>query len=114
MHSILRHVGLAAIAAAFLSGSAFAGDVEKGKVAYVKNGCFQCHGFAGQGGVAGPKLAPETMPVEAFVQFVRTSRRAMPPYSEQILSDGDLADIHAFVASLPKPPDPKTIQLLNQ
>jgi mono/diheme cytochrome c family protein len=114
MSNILRHAGLAAIAAGFLTGNALAGDIEKGKVAYIKNGCFQCHGFAAQGGQAGPKLAPDTMPIEAMVQFVRTSRRAMPPYSEEILSDGDLGDIHAFLTSLPKPPDPKTIPLLNQ
>jgi mono/diheme cytochrome c family protein len=114
MHNLLRHIGLVTIASGFLSSGALAGDVEKGKVAYVKNGCFQCHGFAAQGGQAGPKLAPQPMPIEAMVQFVRTSRRAMPPYSEEILSDGDMADIHAYLASLPPPPDPKTIPLLNQ
>ena len=54
------------------------------------------------------------MPEEAFVNFVRTTNRAMPPYSEQILSNNDLADIYAYVASIPAGPDPKTIQLLNQ
>jgi mono/diheme cytochrome c family protein len=38
----------------------------------------------------------------------------MPPYSEQILSNEELADIYAYVASLPPPPDPKSIPLLNQ
>ena len=27
----------------------------------------------------------------------------MPAYSEKILSDGDLADIHAYLQSVPKP-----------
>ena len=48
------------------------------------------------------------------MNFVRTSNRAMPPYSEQILSNADLADIYAYVASIPAGPDPNTIQLLNQ
>lgn len=113
-YSFLRTLALAATAAGVLSSGAVAGDAAKGKIAYVKNGCYQCHGFMGQGGQAGSKLAPKPMPEEAFVNFVRTTNRAMPPYSEQILSNNDLADIYAYVASIPAGPDPKTIQLLNQ
>jgi mono/diheme cytochrome c family protein len=110
----VRYASLAAVAASFFCGGiAMAADAAKGKLAYVKNGCYQCHGFAGQGG-AGPKLAPQPIPYEAFANFVRTSNRQMPPYSEQILSNEDLADIHAYVATLPAPPDPKSIPLLNQ
>ncbi len=107
-------MALAATAAGVCSGSAVAGDAAKGKIAYVKNGCYQCHGFMGQGGQAGSKLAPKPMPEEAFVNFVRTTNRAMPPYSEQILSNNDLADIYAYVASIPAGPDYKSIPLLNQ
>ena len=57
-YSFLRHLTLAALAAGVFSGNAFAGDAAKGKVAYVKNGCYQCHGTVGQGG-AGAKLAPK-------------------------------------------------------
>ena len=112
-HSFLRTLAVAAAAAALSSG-ALAGDAAKGKIAFVKNGCYQCHGYAGQGGQAGAKLAPKPLPEEAFVNFVRTTNRAMPPYSEQILSNADLADIHAWLASIPAGPDPKTIPLLNQ
>jgi len=90
-----------------------AGSAEKGKTGYVKHGCWQCHGYAGQGGVAGPKLAPSPMAYEAFNVFVRNTRGAMPPYAKAVLSDEDLADIHAYLASIPKAPDPKTIPLLN-
>ena len=113
-YSFLRTLALAATAAGVLSSGAIAGDAAKGKIAYVKNGCYQCHGFMGQGGQAGSKLAPKPMPEEAFVNFVRTTNRAMPPYSEQILPNADLADIYTYVESLPAGPDPKTIQLLNQ
>jgi hypothetical protein len=37
----------------------------------------------------------------------------MPPYSEAVLSNEDLADIHAYLASIPKPLDPKSIPLLQ-
>ena len=88
-------------------------SAEKGKQAYVKNGCWQCHGFVGQGGIAGAKLAPETKPIEYFQAFVRHTNGPMPPYSEKILSNQDLTDIHAYLKSIPKAPDYKTLPLLN-
>jgi len=90
-----------------------AGSAEKGKAAYVKHGCWQCHGFAAQGGITGPKLAPEPMALEALDAFVRNTRGAMPPYQEAILPGADLADIHAWLQSLPKARDAKSIPLLN-
>jgi ubiquinol-cytochrome c reductase cytochrome c subunit len=106
--------------AAFAAGSVMGGDAalaasaEKGKDAYVKNGCWQCHGFVGQGGITGPKLAPDPLPLEALSAFTRSSNGPMPPYSEKVLSNEDLADIHAYLASIPKAPDYKTIPLLSQ
>jgi len=90
-----------------------AGSAEKGKTAYVQHGCWQCHGFVGQGGVTGPKLAPNPMPYEAMSVFVRNTRGGMPPYQKAILSDADLAAIHAWLQSIPKGPDAKSIPLLN-
>jgi len=115
MSRVRLSVGLAALAAGLVIGQsvALAASADKGKAAFVKNGCWQCHGFVGQGGVAGPKLAPDPIPAEAFTAFVRTTNRAMPPYSEAVLSDADLADIHAYLASVPKAADPKTIPLLS-
>ena len=108
--------GLAALAAglAFGPAGAFAASADKGKVAFIKNGCWQCHGERGQGGVTGFKLAPDPIPFETLQNFVRTTNRAMPPYREQILSNDDLADIYAYLQSIPKGPDPKSIPLLNQ
>ena len=106
--AVLLLVVLGASQAALAAGSA-----EKGKTAYVQHGCWQCHGFAGQGGVTGPKLAPDPMPLEALLAFVRNTRGAMPPYPRAILSDADLADIHAYLQSLPKARDYKSIPLLN-
>jgi ubiquinol-cytochrome c reductase cytochrome c subunit len=108
-------VGLAALAASLVldCGTAVAASAEKGKAAYIQHGCWQCHGFQGQGGAA-PKLAPDPTPVEAFTAFVRTTDRAMPPYMEAVLSNEELADIHAYLQSIPKPADYKSIPLLNQ
>ncbi|TMJ99002.1 MAG: cytochrome c [Alphaproteobacteria bacterium] len=93
-------------------GGAFAASAEKGKAAFIQHGCWQCHGMQGQGSTAGPKLAPDAMPIETFTAFVRTTNRAMRPYSEAILSNGDLEDIHAYLQTIPKPAE--SIPLLNQ
>jgi mono/diheme cytochrome c family protein len=115
MRSVRRHVWLAAIAAGLLVGSfASASASEKGKELFVKNGCWQCHGFVGQGGGAGPRIAPDPMPLEAMSGFIRNSNRAMPPYREAVLPEADLKEIHAYLASVPKPADPKSIPLLGQ
>lgn len=107
--------GVAALTALVLGhGAALAASAENGKKAFVKAGCWQCHGLVGQGGVAGPKLAPDPLPQETFTSFVRTTNRAMPPYHVEILPDSDLADIYAYLQSIPKPLDAKSIPLLNQ
>ncbi len=98
-------------------GAALAASAEKGKAAFTKYGCWQCHGFQGQGSAvtsAGKVLAPNPLPYEGFAAFVRSTNRAMPPYSEKILPNDDLADIYAYLQSIPKTADPKTIPLLNQ
>jgi mono/diheme cytochrome c family protein len=113
MRVVRSQVWLAALAAGLVVGFASMSSAsEKGKQLFVKHGCWQCHGFVGQGGIAGPALAPEVMPLEAMNNFVRNSNRSMPPYKEAILSDADLKEIHAYLVSLPKPADPKTIKLL--
>ena len=107
-------VGLAALAAGLVLGpSAFAASAEKGKVAFLQHGCWQCHGYEGQGGVTGFKLAPDPIPFETLQTFVRTTNRNMPPFRKEILSDDDLADIYAYLQSIPKTSDPKSIPLLN-
>ncbi|HMF21629.1 MAG TPA: cytochrome c [Pseudolabrys sp.] len=97
--------------------SAFAASAEHGKAAFMQHGCWQCHGTMGQGSImtsGGKRLAPDPLPWEAFSAFVRSSNRSMPPFSETILSDSDLADIYAYLQSIPKPPDPNSIPLLKQ
>ena len=61
----------------------------------------------------GKRIAPDPMPWEAFSSFVRSTNRTMPPYSEAILSDGDLADIYAYLQLIPKPPDANSLPLLK-
>ena len=96
-----------------------AGNAEKGKSVFMKAGCYACHGTVGQG-VAGARIAPNPLPVAAFTAYVRKGGPnhsvfgGMPAYPSHVLSDSDLADIRAYLATIPTPPSAKTIPLLNQ
>ena len=89
------------------------GDVERGKAAFLRYGCYTCHGYEAQG-VPGRKLAPNPLPYPAFSNFVRTSPGEMPTFTAQVLPDQDLADIHAYLRSRPPTPNPNTIPLLQE
>lgn len=110
---VMAMVAAVAMFAMVAPGIARAASAENGKAAYVKNGCWQCHGFVGQGGPAGPKLAPDPMPLATLSAFIRNTNGRMPPYMEAVLSNADLADIHAYLLSIPKPADYKSIPLLR-
>jgi mono/diheme cytochrome c family protein len=118
LRTLVGSLGLAALAAGLALGSSAAlaaGDAAKGKQNFMKYGCWQCHGTMGQGSpVTGPKLAPDPIPLEAMSSFIRSSRRTMPPYRVEVLPEADLADIHAYLSSVPKPADYKTIPLLAE
>ena len=109
--SILAAV-LCASTAAHAAQAPPPGDVERGKAAYLRVGCYTCHGFEGQG-VPGRKLAPNPLPYPAFSNFVRTSTGEMPTFTPKVLPDQDLADIHAYLRSKPAAPNPSTIPLLQ-
>lgn len=87
------------------------GSVEKGRLGFVKVGCAQCHGREAQGSpTTGPRLGPNGLPYQAFARYVRAPRLQMPPYTEKVLSDADLADLYAFAQSRPKAATPPALQ----
>ena len=90
-----------------------AGDVVNGKKLYMGVGCYQCHGTVAHGS---PRTGPSLLTPLPFNAFLRQMRRPreMPPYEAVVLSDQQAADIYAYIATLPKPPDYKTIKLLQQ
>jgi mono/diheme cytochrome c family protein len=86
------------------------GDAANGKRIYLKDACFACHGRSGQGGVyrgPAPILAQTKLPFDGFRALLRDPPGDMPAYSEAVLSDKDIADIYAFIESLPGPRSPK-------
>jgi mono/diheme cytochrome c family protein len=93
------------------------GDPVNGKRIYLADGCFECHGRAGQGGAMNyqtPALAKLQLPVESFVAFLRAAPNDMPAFSAAVLSDKDATDIYAFLQSLPGRQPVKDFPLLNQ
>ena len=88
------------------------GNAMNGAKIYVSYGCYQCHGFAAQGG-AGTRLAPKPIAFAAFTKYVRRPAQQMPPYTAKVVTDQELADIYAFLLTIPAPPDPNTIPLMK-
>ena len=89
------------------------GDAANGQKIFADYGCYQCHGYAAQGGAAGPRLAPRPIAFAAFTTYVRKPTADMPPYTAKVVSDQDLADIYAFLMSIPQPPPIDSIPLLK-
>ena len=92
------------------------GDVANGKRVYLATGCFTCHGRAGQGGAfngPAPHLAKTEMPYEGFKMQVRNPVKDMPGYSEAVMSEKEIADIYAFVQSLPGRREVKDVTILR-
>jgi mono/diheme cytochrome c family protein len=111
-----------AVIAAYWIGTALAqeektpaGDVGRGKQIFVADGCFECHGYVGQGARAmGPRVGPMALPFEAFLAQLRSPFNEMPPYTEPVLSDQDAANIFAYLKAIPAPKAAKDIPLLNR
>ena len=61
----------------------------------------------------GSRLAPDPIPFSAFARYVRAPAGQMPPYTGKVLSDTELADIHAFLESIPQPPAVDSIPALR-
>jgi ubiquinol-cytochrome c reductase cytochrome c subunit len=108
-------VGIALIAApSFIFGQQAApNDAANGKRLFVQNGCFQCHGYVGQGGASGPRIAPWTFGSEGLISYVRHPAGQMPLYTEKVLPTSDLMAIWAYLKSIPAPKAAKDIPLLN-
>lgn len=93
----------AALPDAVRSQDAPAPDIVKGEKAYRETGCYACHGTVGHGGAwQGPKLAPDPLPYPLFLRQLRQPARSMPPYREDVLSDAEVANIYAWLKTIPR------------
>jgi mono/diheme cytochrome c family protein len=90
------------------------GNAENGKRLYLRDGCYQCHGFAGQGGRAGARIAAPKFNAQALIMYVRRPAGDMPAYSGKVISDQELTDIYAYLKTFPPAKASKEIPLLDQ
>jgi mono/diheme cytochrome c family protein len=103
---------IASVAWAQTPAAVPAGDAVNGKMIFDKYGCYQCHDHDAKGG-AGARLAPKPIPFAAFTRYVRKPTGEMPPYTSKVVSDQELADIYAFLRTIPAPPAAKSLPILN-
>src|SRR5580658_5384055 len=92
------------------------GDAKHGKDLFVKYSCYACHGFSGQNG-NGARLVPMKFAQAGFIAYVRNPPRPnqMPSFSAKVLADTDLADIYAYIKTLPdSAPPAASVPILSQ
>jgi mono/diheme cytochrome c family protein len=102
------------VAAAAAAQAPAAGNTGNGRRLYETVGCYQCHGYAAQGGRDGPRIAATALTVQAFIRYVRRPFGAMPAFTEKVLPEQDVTDIHAYLKAFPAPKPVKDIPLLDQ
>ena len=89
------------------------GDAAKGKADFLAYGCYECHGTVAQGNYfGGPHLAPGPPPWSVVSTYVRRPAGQMPSFATVILPDKDLADIYAYLRSIPPDKLPSQIPAL--
>lgn len=115
MHKL--SIGLAlAIVTSMAASAACAqesGDKVNGQKLFMAEGCYACHGTTGHGGNgAGPTLNPPLIPLQAMINQLRHPNR-MPMFTPAEISDAQIADIHAYLASVPQGRPLAQIPLLN-
>ena len=118
IYRLLLTTGASLMAASAIAqtpaSSPAAGNAENGKKLFVTYLCWSCHGSSGRAGGAAPAITPSTRSAEDLIKYVRKPRGAMPPYTSKSISERELTDIAAYLRTIPRDPDPKTIPLLNQ
>lgn len=111
---------IVAIAAVFSTAllaqqSDLKGDSAKGKQYFNSYTCYGCHGFSAQNGPGRNRLNPMKMSQGGFIGLVRKPTiNQMPSYSAKVITDQQLADIWAYLKTLPDAPAAKDIPLLQQ
>jgi ubiquinol-cytochrome c reductase cytochrome c subunit len=99
---------------AMAQSAAPSGDAKAGLAAFNTYGCYSCHGIIGQGTLRdGPHLNVAATGYPALLAQLRTPRYEMPAYTQVQIPDQAVADIYAYLTTLPKASDPKTIGALQ-
>jgi mono/diheme cytochrome c family protein len=72
------------------------------RAVFVSYGCYQCHGYDGQGGET-LRIAPTPYAFEEFAARVRKPANEMPAYASEVLGDADLQAIYRYLRSIAEP-----------
>jgi len=80
-------------------------DVQEGKASWAAVLCKNCHGENGEGGF-GPDLAGRQLSEAQFRHAVRKPWGIMPAFTEQQMSDQELANVSAYLNRLPRVAQP--------
>jgi mono/diheme cytochrome c family protein len=105
---------LAPLAASAQSPPAPPGNADTGKRLLLSKGCWECHGFSGQGGRDGARIGATSLTLQGVIRYVRRPTGAMPAFTDKVITDQELTDIYAYLKSLPPVKAAKDVPLLNQ
>ncbi len=95
------------------AASSWAADAANGKKHFDNDGCWQCHGYGGQGALlTGPQISRTKLTFDQFLHQLRHPASAMAPYEEAIMPDATASDIYAYLEAMPEPPQAKDLPLL--
>ena len=88
--------------------SAEQGTPDTGRRAFIEYGCYYCHGTVGQGSLPaiGTRVARVARSLDSFRSYVRRPTGRMSSYPVGVIGDDTLADIYAYLRSLPEPARP--------
>ena len=64
------------------------------------------------GRTQGPRIGPNPMPFARFSSYIRRPTGEMPPYTDKVMSDQDMADVYAYVQARTQPPAMNSIPQL--
>ncbi len=109
----MKNLSMLVLLTVMLPGLAMAQNVENGKRVFLRDGCYECHGYNGQGSIAGARLAPPVLNAAGMIRYVRKPAGAMPAFTDKVLSDQEVNDIYAYLKTMPAPKPVKDIPLLN-
>ena len=111
---MMRALVIFLLAFVALAAETAEGNADHGRLLFVKIGCYQCHGYAGQGGAAGARLAGLSYKAQDLIRYVRRPPGEMPAYPVKVVSDLELLDIYAYIRTLPVPKPVSDIPLLDR
>ena len=101
----MRRLALFVAASVLVPLAAFGqtSDAARGKAAFMRYGCYSCHGTVGQGiAFAGPRIAPGPPAWSVVSAYVRKPGGQMPSFDAKVLPEQDLADIYAYLKAIPQ------------